>query len=58
MDSAQFVTGHRKQCLCSWCKALENVVVVEASSSAAPTPRPKTALLEPKNFVRIPMIEG
>ena len=56
---ARLHTGHASKCACKWCFQLKNVpTVVEASSIAVTTPRPETALLEPKNFVRVPMIEN
>ena len=56
-------TGHAGDCKCKWCFQLKNiptVVVKDSNSLTTPaTPRPKTPILiEPKTFVRVPMIEG
>ena len=60
---AQFTTGHTSKCTCKWCFQLKDIpaVVVKDDNSLTTTPatsRGETALLEPKNFVRVPMVEN
>ena len=55
---AQFTTGHTSKCTCKWCFQLKDIPAVKDDSNTAPSARSETALLEPKNFVRVPMIEG
>ena len=59
---AQFTTGHASKCTCKWCFQLKDipaVVVKDDNSLTTTAARSETALLiEPKTFVKVPMIEG